>query len=213
MNIRNIILIHFLLLISVNISAQSMSQREVTALLERTDRNNAPEEYESYMIMRNYKLDGNMVENETHCYRKGDFIAVIFTSPAIQQGQVFLRNEDDMWMYLPRSRKLTRIGAKDQSAGGEASNTDILRLDLVDDYNASYLGQEMVDGVMCYKLELTAKNRTIAYDRVLYWISVDRELPVKREYYALSGMKIKTMGIIAYSPDLYSEYFYLQKSL
>ena len=98
-----------------------------------------------------------------------------------------------MWMYLPNSGKVLRIGAKEQSMGGEASNTDLLRVDLAKDYNGTYVGEETIEGVPCYKLDLTAKDRTIAYDRVVYWVSKDGELPVKREFYSLSGKLLKTM--------------------
>lgn len=172
---------------------KTMSEKEVIDLLKRTDLNASPEIYEAYIILKNYKPNRKPVESKAHFYRKGDKMLAIYLTPAIQKGQAYIRNGDDMWMFLPNSKKITKIGAKDQSMGGEASNTDILRVDLVYDYNGTYLGEEELEGVLCYKLELIAKKRTIAYDKVIYWISVEKELPVKREYFALSGKKLKIM--------------------
>ena len=134
-----------------------------------------------------------MTEQQAHVFRKGDRVLIAITAPAIQRGQAVIRNKDDMWMYLPNSGKVLRIGAKEQSMGGEASNTDLLRVDLAKDYSGAYVGEEGIDGVPCYELELRAKDRTIAYDKIVYWVSKERELPVKREFYSLSGKLLKTM--------------------
>ena len=55
--------------------------------------------------------------------------------------------------------------------GGEASNADLIRTAMADDYNPVYQGEEVMARVVCHKLELTAKKRTVAYDRVIYWIA------------------------------------------
>jgi outer membrane lipoprotein-sorting protein len=118
---------------------------------------------------------------------------VKITEPPVQNGQVLLRRGDDMWMYLPKSRRLIRIGARDRSLGGEASNTDLMRIDLSLDYDAAFMGYDTLDGEKCYRLELDGKSRSVAYDNITYWISVGRELPVRRDFYSLSGKKLKTM--------------------
>ena len=171
----------------------AMSKQAVQELVTRTDAHASPAQYESYMIMSNYKPNRKPVVNRTHVYKKDDKMVLVFVSPAIQQGQSFVRNGDDMWMYMPKSKKIIRIGAKDRSMGGEVSNVDIMRTDLAKDYNGIYIGEGNIDGVPCHKIELTAKQRLVAYDKIVYWISRDKEQPVKREYYALSGKKIKTM--------------------
>jgi outer membrane lipoprotein-sorting protein len=170
-----------------------MSPEQVHELIKRVDANSAPVQYESYMSIKNYKPGGSFTKQKAHVYRKDDKVLIVITSPAIQKGQAIIRNEDDMWMYLPNSGKVLRIGAKEQSMGGEASNTDLLRVDLAEDYTGIHLGDETIDDIPCYKLELKAKDRTIAYDKIVYWISKEKELPVKREYYSLSGKHLKTM--------------------
>jgi len=175
------------------VSSSDLSKQEVKELIIRTDQNAFPQQYETYMVIKNYKPGRDMVQNNTHCYRKGNKTVAIFLSPASQKGQAFIRDGDNMWMYLPKSEKVIRISAKENSMGGEASNADLLRENLSEDYDGSYLEMETVDGIICYKLELTARRRTVAYDRLIYWISQGKELPVKRDYYTISGKKIKTM--------------------
>lgn len=173
--------------------AAGLSGEEARALVVQTDNNIAPHQFESSMIIKNYKPGRDVVQNRTRFYRKGDKMVGIVQSPAGQKGQAFIRDGDNMWMYLPKSEKTVRIGAKDVSMGGEASNADLLRVDLSKDYNITYLASEEVDKTLCHKLELTAKQRTVAYDKVIYWIATETKLPVQREYYSISGKKLKTM--------------------
>lgn len=182
-----------LLSLTVPVMCDVMSEQEIERLITHTDMHASPAQYESYMVMHHYKPNRKPVVNRTRIYRKEDKMVVVFLSPAVQKGQSFVRNGDDMWMYMPKSKKIIRIGAKDKSMGGEASNIDIMRVDLAKDYYGTYVGEEVVEGELCHKIELTAKQRLVAYDKIVYWISCNRELPVKREYYALSGKKIKSM--------------------
>lgn len=192
MNNRAIPALILVLILPVQTSF-AMTPEEVHALVERVDRNSAPAQYESDLALRNYGPGGSMTEQQAHVFRKGDRVLIAITAPAIQRGQAIIRNKDDMWMYLPNSGKVLRIGAREQSMGGEASNTDLLRVDLAKDYSGVSEGDESIEGVPCCKLELRANDRTIAYDRVLYWVRKESELPVKKEFYSLSGRLLKTM--------------------
>lgn len=177
----------------IKAGADGLSVEEARQLLIYTDNNYEPPQYEALMLMRNHRPDQETQENKLRLLRKNDKMLVVFLDPPSQRGQVFIRDGDDMWMYLPRSKKVMRIGAKDASMGGEASNADIMRTAMAEDYDPAYLGEEVIDGVTCHKLELTAKRRTVAYDKVIYWISKEKENPVRRDYYALSGKKLRTM--------------------
>jgi hypothetical protein len=97
-----------------------------------------------------------------------DVSALVVLEPPVQAGQTLVRNGEEMWLYLPRSGKITRIGAKESSMGGEVSNADLLRADLSKDYDGTWVAEETVEGIRCHKLEL-------------------------REFYSLSGRRLKTM--------------------
>ena len=126
-------------------------------------------------------------------WKKGNALGMVrYTAPAKERGTAYLRNGANTWLYLPSAEKVVRVGAKQNFGGGDFSNADIFRLSLVDDYVPTLAGEEEQDGQPCYLLELKAKDRSVAYDRVRYWVRSDGTFyPVRAEYYALSGKKLK----------------------
>jgi len=126
-------------------------------------------------------------------WKKGNAMGLVrYTAPPKERGTAYLRNGANTWLYLPSAEKVVRVGAKQNFGGGDFSNADIFRLSLVDDYVPTLAGEETQDGQPCYKLELKAKDRSVAYDRVVYWVRSDGTFyPVRAEYYALSGKKLK----------------------
>ena len=88
------------------------------------------------------------------------------------------------------------MGAKQNFGGGDFSNGDIFRLSLIDDYDPTLLGEEAVRDAPCYKLDLKAKDRSVAYHRVVYWVRSDGTFfPVRADYYTLSGKRLKSLTL------------------
>jgi|WetSurMetagenome_2_1015567.scaffolds.fasta_scaffold237847_2 outer membrane lipoprotein-sorting protein len=182
-------------LMNLNYSVcQDLTQEETRQLIIRVENTTNPSLYTELLTMKNIKSDKYSTVNRLKCYRRNDKLIILVLEPSIQNGQVLLRDGDDMWMYLPKSDRIMRVGSKDNSLGGEASNNDLLRVDLSKDYIPSFVGYEDIDGDKCYKIDLKGMNKTLAYDDIIYWISAKTELPIKREYYSISGKRLKTMS-------------------
>jgi len=130
-------------------------------------------------------------------WKKGDQQGLVrYTSPPKERGTAYLRSGESTWMYLPSAEKVVRVGTKQNFGGGDFSNGDIFRLSLLQDYVPTLAGEETVEGQSCYKLDLKAKDRSVAYDRVLYWVRRDGTFfPVRSEYYTLSGKKLKWLTL------------------
>ena len=61
---------------------------------------------------------------------------------------------------------------------------------------ATLAGEETLDGQACWKLELKARDRSVAYDRVVYWVRTDGTFfPVRADYYTLSGRRLKWLSM------------------
>lgn len=185
------LLISAVIVFLFSIPAFSLTQKEAEDLVKHADVIMYPKECKMLSLMHNFEGKGRETENKYEVWHKEDKYLVIFLTPPIQKGQKFLMNGDNMWMYLPKSKRVMRISAKEKSMGGEANNSDVMRVDLVKDYHIKYIGDEKMNDIMCYKLELTGRNRKVAYSKVVYWISKDGKMPVKRELYSISGKLMK----------------------
>jgi outer membrane lipoprotein-sorting protein len=122
-------------------------------------------------------------------WKKGDQQGLVrYTAPPKERGTAYLRSGESTWMYLPSAEKVVRVGTKQNFGGGDFSNGDIFRLSLLHDYVPALAGEEEMEGQSCYKLDLKAKDRSVAYDRVLYWVRRDGTFfPVRAEYYTISA--------------------------
>jgi outer membrane lipoprotein-sorting protein len=181
----------FVIIFFCGIPVFALTNKEAEELVKYADDILYPKECRMISVMNNLEGRGRETENKIEVWRKDDKFLVIFLTPPIQKGQKFLMNDENMWMYLPKSKRVMRISAKEKSMGGEANNSDVMRVDLVKDYNIKYLCDENMNNTMCYKLELSGKNRKVAYNKVIYWISKNGKMPVKRELYSISGKLMK----------------------
>ena len=128
-------------------------------------------------------------------FKSGDDRGLVrYTDPPKEKGTVYLRRDDNTYIYLPAAEKVARVGPKQTFGGGDFNNGDIFRLSLTRDYEATLAGEETVNGVACHVLELKARNRGVAYDRVRYLVRKDGTyFPCLAEYFTISGKKLKTL--------------------
>ena len=113
------------------------------------------------------------------------------------KGQYLLMVEDDMWIYMPNTRKPIRITPL-QRLMGNASNGDVARTRYAQDYTAAFNREENIDGFQCYVLELNAKRDGATYKRIDYWITKATFRPLKAEIYLISGKHYKTIHFDSY---------------
>ena len=130
-------------------------------------------------------------------WKKGDDKGLVrYTAPPKERGTAYLRSGGSTWLWLPSAEKVVRVGAKQNFGGGDFSNGDIFRLSLSRDYLPTLAGEEEAEGQACWKLELKARDRSVAYDRVVMWVRRDgTDFPVRTEYYTLSGRKLKWLTL------------------
>ena len=130
-------------------------------------------------------------------WKKGDDLGLVrYTAPPKERGTAYLRSGASTFLFLPSAEKVIRVGPKQNFGGGDFSNGDIFRLSLSKDYDPTLAGEEELDGQACYKLELKARDRSVAYDHVVYWVRSDGSFyPVRADYHTLSGKKLKWLSL------------------
>lgn len=134
--------------------------------------------------------DGDTQEQGLNIKADANNSLVEFISPPKIKGQKLLMVSNNMWFIRPGLSKPAPISAR-QRLLGQAANGDVAATNYSGDYEATLLGEETVNGDPTYKLELKAKNTSVTYDRILYWVSKVRQVGVKAEFYTVSNKLFK----------------------
>jgi len=160
-------------------------------LLAEYDHTMSPKTFDALIVMVAHRQDDT---TRTYKFRamKGpeDKIRLWFFEPASAKGQEMLRVGENMWVYMPNLKRALRIASRDSFQGGDFNNADALRVNYVADYTPKY--GDSGDPAL-YLLELTAKTKDAAYDKIKLWMHKGDLMPVKAEYYAASGKMIRSM--------------------
>ena len=122
---------------------------------------------------------------------RGFDIATESMEPAKYKGNKLLMLNGNMWFYKSGLSKPVPISQR-QKLLGNAVYGDIAATNYADDYIPDRLEDEMIENESCYTFDLKSKNKKGTYDRIVYWISKDRLVGVKAEYYTVSGKKFKS---------------------
>ncbi len=141
-------------------------------------------------IMITTNEDGNESRGMTVKVKRNNTLAK-FTSPANMNGRMVLMVDRNMWFIRSGLKKPVSLSPR-QKLLGDAANGDIASTNYVEDYAAALLGEETVRGEPCYVLDLKATNKSVTYDRIKYWVSKERLVGVKAEFFTLSGKLFKT---------------------
>ena len=122
---------------------------------------------------------------------RGFDIATENMAPPKYKGNKLLMLRGSMWFYKPGLSKPVPISRR-QKLLGNAVYGDIAATNYASDYTASPLPDETINNESCYTFGLKSRNKKSTYDRIVYWISKERLVGVKADYYTVSGKKFKT---------------------
>ncbi|MDQ2915906.1 MAG: outer membrane lipoprotein-sorting protein [Pseudomonadota bacterium] len=136
--------------------------------------------------------DDNPDERKYRVLSKGNENTVVMvTAPASERGQILLMRGHDLWIFLPNLSQPVRLSLS-QRLTGQVANGDLARANFAGDYNPKLLRTETIDGDKYNVLELTAVDRSVTYQRVLYWVRESNSAPYKAEFYSVSNRLLKT---------------------
>ena len=126
-----------------------------------------------------------------------EYSMTLVTAPAKEEGQTFLKRENELWQYDPTINRMIKLPPSMMSQGwmgSDFSNDDILKeSSLSKDYNHKILSEETIDGTEVYKIELLPKeDAAVVWGKIIKWISKDEYLQLKSEYYDVDDYLIKT---------------------
>jgi outer membrane lipoprotein-sorting protein len=114
-----------------------------------------------------------------------------FLSPPNVKGQKLLMLDRNMWFAKPGLSKAVPISPRQKLMGG-AANGDIASTNYAGDYKIVQTSDDTVNGEPCYLFDLNAVDNRATYDRIKYWISKERLVGIRAEFYTVSGKMFKT---------------------
>jgi len=131
---------------------------------------------------------------------------VAYTAPPRDAGKLVLFDASKMWFYDPASKASIRISAQ-QRLIGQASNGDVLTVNLAHDYAPKLLGEETIQDAdhqqrNTWHLDLAAATSDAVYTRLEAWIEMRTHRPVKAKFYSDSGRLLKLAFYRAYQEQL-----------
>lgn len=162
-------------------------------ILRRADAILAPDCFESELVMTTHRQDGEVRTFSMHVWKSGSsHHRIRFLSPADDRGAEVLRVGGQMWNFLPNLKRAVRISPKQDFHGGDFSNADVLRVNLSEDYVPT-LERAEKEG---FVLRLKAKDDSLAYDSIRYWIRRGDFMPLRQEFFTRSGKLVRKLDYL-----------------
>lgn len=193
MNTKRFLIIGLLLAVSVVTNSQN-----ATEIVKRAD-DKMRGEKSSYSEMT-MKIVRPTWERSVSfkSWGKGTELSLVYiTAPARDKGQSFLKIKREMWSWNPQINRTVKLPASMLSQGwmgSDFTNDDLLnQRSVVVDYTHKIVGEEKVDDVACYKIELHPRPEApVVWGKMNLWISKEHDLILKTEYYDEEGYLVKT---------------------
>ena len=126
-----------------------------------------------------------------------EYALTLITAPAKDKGQSFLKRQNEMWSWNPTISRLIKLPPSMMSQGwmgSDYTNDDILKeSSVVNDYEHSIIGEEEIEGRMCYLIKLVAKEEAaVIWGHQIRWIDKKDFLFVKSELYDEDAYLVRT---------------------
>ena len=195
------------------IASLAQAAPDAQAILAASDAvRNPPRPFAVTVTLIEYRNSKQTDTNTLTVYSKADASSgqyrslLRFVAPQRDANKLMLKNGNDLWFFDPASQASIRLSPQ-QRLLGQASNGDVVTVNLAKDYKAELEGEEdLADGerVMrrCHKLNLAAVAPDVAYHRVEMWIDTTSSRPVKARFFAESGHLLKTAYYRKFQPQL-----------
>jgi len=131
---------------------------------------------------------------------------VRYAEPPRDAGKLVLLKGGNLWFYDPASKTSIRISPQ-QRLTGQASEGDVLTVNLARDYTTTIVGEENLQDADhksrdCWHLDMKAATPDAAYNRIEYWVERGTNRSVKGKFYADSGRLLKIAYYHKYEQQL-----------
>lgn len=171
---------------------------DAQAFVERVDEARVPSGDFSVDVVIETESKGKRSTAQYEVMLNGNRDSVVRTTyPPAERGQVMLMKGHDFWVYLPTVDQPVRLSLS-QILAGQVSNGDIARMNFKDDYKATLLRTEDLNGKKAAVIELIASWDWVTYEKIVLWADIHSARPIKAEFLTSSGILLKTCSYEKY---------------
>jgi outer membrane lipoprotein-sorting protein len=126
-----------------------------------------------------------------------DYTLTLVTAPAKDANQTFLKRGNEMWSWNPSISRLIKLPPSMMSQGwmgSDYTNDDILKeSSVVNDYTHEITGEESIDGRLCHKIKMVAKDdAVVVWGHQIRWVDKKEFIVMKNELYDEDGFLVRT---------------------
>ncbi len=188
-------------------AGETPSGKEIMTLVdERPDGDDRHSKMKMTLVNKRGRKRVRELESFSKDYGKDRKSVMVFEAPADVRGTSFLswdyddpQKEDDKWLYMPAMRKVRRISgaSRNEYFMGSDFTYDDMGDRNVDEDTHTLLGEEVVDGHRCWKVESVPVDPEDMYTRKIFWVDQQSHLVIKGEYYDKDGL-LKNYRVLAF---------------
>ncbi|NOX36267.1 MAG: outer membrane lipoprotein-sorting protein [Calditrichaeota bacterium] len=113
---------------------------------------------------------------------------IVIKAPRKEAGNKTLKIKNEIWNFLRNTETIIKIPPSmlmQSWNGSDFTNDDLVReSSLSRDYFMELLGEEEIEGALCWKIKLTPKpDAPVVWGKLIYWVRQSDNLPARVEYY------------------------------
>ena len=127
-----------------------------------------------------------------------DYSMILITAPKRDKGQVFLKNKKQVWSFIPKFNRITKLppAAMSQSwMGTDLSNDDLVReSNKVEEFVYNLKKDTSIAGLACYHIELIPNEGTdIIWGKIELYIDKVDFITLRNEMYDEDGALVNVL--------------------
>lgn len=162
----------------------------LTMLKDLDVRQRALGDFTAHAFIQRKEKGKEDVVYESLFYRRGadDKFMFLVLGPKTEAGQGYLRIDDNLWLYTPRTGKWERLTERDRILGTDGRRQDFDESRLAEEYTPKFMGEGTLGKYKTWKLKLTAKaGADVAWPVLELEVDQVSGNILKRLEFALSG--------------------------
>lgn len=130
--------------------------------------------------------------------RGKEYSLIIIREPIKDRGIATLKVAENIWNYLPKINRVTKVPASMMSGswmGSHFTNDDLVKdSTFIDDYDSSITFEGERDGFLVYEVTSIPKpDAAVVWGKVVMIIRQDNYAPIIASYFDEEGMQVRTM--------------------